>query len=61
MHRDIKPANFLIDDNCQVKLCDFGVSRPVIRNIDVKIRQSVNENNEARVSKKLNLQPPKVP
>ena len=28
MHRDIKPANFLIDDNCHVKLCDFGSTRP---------------------------------
>jgi len=24
MHRDIKPANLLIDNSCQVKLCDFG-------------------------------------
>jgi len=27
MHRDIKPANILIDDNCQIKICDFGFSR----------------------------------
>ena len=27
MHRDIKPANILIDSNCRVKLCDFGLSR----------------------------------
>jgi serine/threonine protein kinase len=30
MHRDIKPANLLIDDTCQVKLCDFGQSRTVL-------------------------------
>ena len=30
MHRDIKPANILIDDLCQVKLCDFGFSRCMI-------------------------------
>ena len=29
MHRDLKPANILIDDQCQVKICDFGLSRTV--------------------------------
>ena len=31
MHRDIKPANILINQDCSVKLCDFGLSRPVPR------------------------------
>ena len=26
-HRDIKPANILMDDMCQVFICDFGMSR----------------------------------
>lgn len=30
MHRDIKPSNFLIDHECQVKLCDFGCTRPIL-------------------------------
>ena len=30
MHRDIKPANFLIADDCQVTLCDFGFTRPTV-------------------------------
>ena len=28
-HRDIKPSNILIDQNCNVKLCDFGLARKV--------------------------------
>lgn len=27
VHRDFKPANILVNKDCQVKLCDFGISR----------------------------------
>ena len=27
IHRDIKPANILINADCQVKICDFGLAR----------------------------------
>ena len=29
MHRDLKPANFLIDGECGIKICDFGMARSV--------------------------------
>jgi len=29
MHRDIKPRNMLIDSQCMVKLCDFGLARTI--------------------------------
>ena len=31
MHRDIKPANILLDYNCVVKLCDFGLARTALK------------------------------
>jgi len=30
-HRDLKPANCLVNRDCSVKICDFGLSRPVGR------------------------------
>ena len=29
IHRDIKPSNLLINSDCHVKLCDFGLSRSI--------------------------------
>ena len=27
VHRDLKPANVLINSDCNVKFCDFGLAR----------------------------------
>lgn len=29
LHRDIKPANILVNEDCTVKLCDFGLARSI--------------------------------
>ena len=38
MHRDIKPANILVNGDCQIKICDFGLARtrpePVYNDMD---------------------------
>jgi serine/threonine protein kinase len=30
LHRDLKPGNILLDNNYQIKICDFGLARSVI-------------------------------
>ena len=29
LHRDLKPANVLVNEDCSVKLCDFGLARSI--------------------------------
>eukprot|EP00745_Piridium_sociabile_P023429 TRINITY_DN36498_c0_g2_i1.p1 TRINITY_DN36498_c0_g2~~TRINITY_DN36498_c0_g2_i1.p1 ORF type:complete len:420 (-),score=37.01 TRINITY_DN36498_c0_g2_i1:146-1405(-) len=39
-HRDLKPANCLVNQDCSVKVCDFGLARTVDKSIDPKLPNS---------------------
>ncbi len=36
IHRDVKPSNVLVNENCEAKLCDFGL----VRSIDDQVEDS---------------------
>ncbi|CCH60118.1 hypothetical protein TBLA_0C03140 [Henningerozyma blattae CBS 6284] len=35
LHRDLKPENLLVNADCQLKICDFGISRGYSMNDDI--------------------------
>jgi len=36
MHRDLKPRNLLVNSNCDLKICDFGLARVDLPNLQVR-------------------------
>lgn len=42
IHRDLKPANILVNEDCSVKLCDYGLARSIegVESADMILKQS---------------------
>merc|ERR1712130_601920 len=36
VHRDLKPENIIINEECIIRICDFGLARGVTENIETK-------------------------
>ena len=50
LHRDLKPANVLINEDCTVKLCDYGLARSTsgIESADMILRQADKEQDDEK-------------
>ena len=36
LHRDLKPRNLLVNSNCDLKICDFGLARADLTDMRVR-------------------------
>ena len=45
LHRDIKPGNLLVNSNCLLKICDFGLARSEEPDRSKEMTQEVSFNN----------------
>lgn len=47
IHRDLKPANILVNEDCTVKLCDYGLARSItgVESAEIILKRSEQEEN----------------
>jgi len=41
LHRDLKPPNLLVNSNCDLAICDFGLSRGISDEVEMKLTEYV--------------------
>jgi len=51
IHRDLKPANILVNEDCSVKLCDYGLARSItgVESAEMILKKSELEEKAERI------------
>lgn len=52
LHRDLKPANVLVNEDCSIKLCDYGLARSItgVESSDMIIQEAQKQEEDATMS-----------
>ena len=52
LHRDLKPANVLVNEDCSIKLCDYGLARSItgVESSDMILQEAQKQEEDASMN-----------